>query len=103
AGCAKATHMAAEVVGEESDQQVPLDEGTLKASKEIRTDKDGDTYIGYGFKKGTGTIIPYAVRWHEHSARFQHGRKSQYLRDPVKTVGPGALKRSLESVLGKIF
>jgi len=65
-------------------QEVPLDEGTLQNSGMVRmhtTKPIGVVCFGGGI--GTGLPkIPYARRWHENSANFQHGRKRFYLRDP---------------------
>ncbi len=58
-----------------SQEQVPLDEGTLQNSGAV--DKlQGDTVVGYH--------TTYAARLHEHPEyRFQKGRKGKYLEDPI--------------------
>ena len=87
---------ALEVVGGVSDQQVPLDEGTLLRSKTIRV--QGTTgKIGYGGGPGTGhPIIPYAVKWHETPANFQHSRKHNYLRDPFNKLFADAINSAID-------
>lgn len=75
-----------EVIREAALQQVPLDEGTLAKSAFVDF-QDGIGIISFGGGDGTGTPkIPYAVRWHEETANFQRGRKSQYLRDPFNAL-----------------
>lgn len=97
---------AAEVIGEESDRQVPHDEGFLQDSKTIEADPQNPMHvqIGYGGGGSSGKDrIPYAVRHHEVPANFQKGRKHNFLRDPVKTVGPKALRKALEQELGELL
>lgn len=98
----KALTEAAEAIGAISDQQVPLDEGTLLTSKTIKMAPFGvepdrrQVSISYGGGVNTGfQRVPYAVRWHEETANFQHGRKSNYLRDPVNQNGTELLLKSL--------
>lgn len=58
----------------EAVKQVPL------ASSALQTSGDVD------YDETTATVsfdTPYAVRWHEESANFQHGRKNKYLEDPL--------------------
>ena len=97
-----ATKIAADVIGEEADQQVPLDEGTLMASQ--RKETEGlTTALGYGYMPNGGKDkIPYALKWHEVPANFQHGRKNNYLRDPVKSKGRRALTKALEQQFRKL-
>ena len=97
----KAVENAVRATGEVSDQQVPHDTGELSQSKFISVDPDNKlkTWIGYGGSGNTGIpLVPYAVRWHEERANFQKGRKSQYLRDPVKTHLPKYLMRELKKI-----
>lgn len=92
---------ALEDTGKAADQQVPHDEGTLQGTKTILQDSSDPLiwYIGYGGGGVSGfPKVPYAIRWHETPANFQKGRKHNYLRDPVKTVLPGSLKRQLNSI-----
>lgn len=97
----KANLAALEAVGSAADQQVPLDEGTLLASKYIRA-VGVKAFISYGGGPGTGfPRVPYAVRWHENSANFQHGRKKRYLADPLNSVGPRALIKALKIELSQ--
>lgn len=82
----RAVSKTMDVIGEAARQQIPLDEGTLANTlhKEIR---DGVGIISFGGGEGTGLPrVPYAIRWHEESANFQRGRKSQYLRDPFNAL-----------------
>ena len=67
---------ALDYLAQQSKAQVPLDQGTLKASCAVDVNADGTA----------GTVsydTPYAVRWHEHDANFQRGRKKKYLEDPA--------------------
>lgn len=98
----EAVHATAEEIGAEADQQVPHDEGTLQRSKTIMKDPSDSTitHIGYGGGGVSGyPEVPYAVKWHETPANFQKGRKHNYLRDPVNSIGPQALLRNLKKVI----
>lgn len=97
----KGLRRAAERIGQESDQQVPLDEGTLMRSKHIKEfPREEAVVISYGGGSGTPhPVIPYAVKWHEESADFQHNRKHNYLRDPAKKVGPKAVNQELRKAM----
>jgi len=89
---------AAAFVKRESAQQVPLDKGTLLKSGEIQTISKGKA----GIKLGVSYNTPYAKRWHYERARFQHGRKTHYLSDPMKeAVGkfPVYMIRSIKRVI----
>lgn len=95
----KALHRAAEATLGESKQQVPLDEGTLQHSGIVVQNPSNDLefVISYGGGQGTGfPVVPYAVKWHEVPANFQHGRKNDYLRDPINTFAPGAVQSELK-------
>jgi hypothetical protein len=82
----RAIRKTLDVIAEASGQQIPLDEGTLKASLFIGF-QDGTGIISYGGGAGTGqALVPYAKRWHEEEANFQRGRKNQYLRDPFNAL-----------------
>ncbi len=97
----KAVQNAVEVTGEVSDSQVPHDTGELSQSRFIDRDPDNElkTWIGYGGGGNTGlALVPYARKWHETPANFQKGRKSQFLRDPVKQVLPRALMTELKKI-----
>ena len=65
---------AGEVLLEESRQQVPLDSGELMESGTVESDGESVS-VSYN--------TPYAIRWHEEQANFQHGRKNKYLEDPA--------------------
>lgn len=102
----EALYSTADEIGAEADQQVPHDEGFLQDSKVIKGDPSnpGKIQIGYGGGGQSGfPEVPYAVSHHETPKNFQKGRKSNYLRDPVKTVGPKALKRNLQNEMKKIW
>lgn len=89
-----------------SNQQVPLDEGTLQESGIVKVNPNNrlDVVISYGGGPGTGfPRIPYAKKWHETPANFQHGRKHNYLRDPVNTFTPGALKKEMQKAGKKVW
>jgi len=58
---------------QESRKQVPLDTGALSRSGTVDSE---------GLKATVSYDTPYAVRWHETNANFQHGRKMKYLEDP---------------------
>jgi hypothetical protein len=99
----EAAQKALEVVGEQSDQEVPHRDGILMRSKHIRVELVGSKVIGiisYGGGPGTGhTKVPYAIRWHETPANFQKGRKSNYLRDPFNKLAEVTYKAALKDSL----
>lgn len=80
-------------------QQIPHDEGQLQDTVIHMLDPaDNLTVIvaaGGGGASGMPEV-PYAVKWHETVANFQKGRKSQYVRDPLKQTMPKAIKRQLK-------
>ncbi len=85
-------------------QECPLDEGTLQRSGIVIMDPTGapSGVVSFGGGEGTGhPRLPYARRWHEKSARFQHGRKRFYLRDPLNRLGSKTLKRAMASEIRK--
>lgn len=83
---ARAVSKTLDVIGEAARQQVPLDEGTLANTLHTEV-RDGVGVISFGGGEGTGMPrVPYAIRWHEDTANFQRGRKSQYLRDPFNAL-----------------
>lgn len=90
----KALNDAMEAVGEVADSKVPLDEGTLRRSRTIKTETQGFkviSAIGYGGGGVSGfPVIPYAVKHHEVPANFQHGREHNYLRGPFNQMDLGA-------------
>ena|SRR3990172_7422918 len=75
----KAVRNVAEDILRRSQQEVPLDKGTLQNSG--HTEHQGEeSLVGYG-----GKAQAYAAYLHEHPGfRFQHGRKGKYLEDPIK-------------------
>lgn len=89
-----------------SKQQVPLDEGFLLRSGVVIMKQDNVPFsiICYGGGPGTGhPKIPYAIRWHETQANFQHGRKWKYLKDPFSQLASNTLKQCLEQELRGIL
>ena len=69
----RAIRDVAQALLDESKKQVPLDTGALERSGAVDSQ---------GMEATVSYDTPYAVRWHEHSANFQHGRKKKYLEDP---------------------
>lgn len=102
----KAVEKTAHVVLSASQLQVPLDEGALMRSG-IVIIKHEDVPIAvicYGGGSGTGhPKIPYALRWHENQANFQHGRKWKYLKDPFNQLAKTALMNFLKEQLKEGF
>lgn len=101
-----AVEKTCEVLLEKSKEEVPLDEGTLMRSGIYLMEKTGkpEAVISYGGGPGTGhPIVPYAVKWHENSANFQHGRKSRYLADPVNQYGNKVLRNALDEGMRRIL
>ena len=84
-GGEKGVRDCANLLLEESRKQVPLDTGALSRSGEV--DSEGLTATVF-------YDTPYAVRWHEEHANFQHGRKNKYLEDPCND--PALKARMLE-------
>lgn len=72
-GGEKGIRDCANLLLEESRKQVPIDFGTLSRSG-IVDSKGLQATVSYD--------TPYAARWHENDANFQHGRKKKYLEDP---------------------
>ena len=73
----KGTRNALDHLAAESKKQVPLDQGTLRASCYVDVSDDGmEGTVSYDTK--------YAVRQHEElSYNHQRGRKAKYLEDPL--------------------
>lgn len=83
----------------EALKQVPLDEGTLQETGMTIPNPNDPLEWAVSFGGGFGTPftrVPYAVKWHEVPANFQHGRKHNYLRDPINNFTPNALKNELK-------
>ena len=76
-GGGRAVYVALDHLRTVSQQQVPLDQGPLKASAEVDVAADGMS----------GTVsydMPYAVKQHEDTQlSHQRGRKAKYLEDPA--------------------
>ncbi len=93
-----AVNKTGEVVLGAARNEVPLDEGPLLHSGIVIMAKANVPACCITFGGGPGTgypVIPYAIKWHEHTANFQHGRKAFYLRDPFNRLA----KSSLESFM----
>jgi len=76
-GTEKGVHSALDHLAAVSKEQVPLDEGTLKASCFVSVANDGK----YG---AVSYDTPYAVVQHENTwYNHQRGRKGKYLEDPA--------------------
>lgn len=98
--CIRAVDKTAHVVLSASNQEVPLDEGFLLRSGIVITRYDRIAYsiISYGGGPGTGhPKIPYAIRWHENMANFQHGRKWKYLKDPFSRIATSELLEKIKN------
>jgi hypothetical protein len=73
-----ASQDAIDIIANESEQQVPLQYGTLRDSWEVLPLKNE-----IGFMIGYHT--PYASRLHEHPEyNFRNGRKGKFLEDPIE-------------------
>ncbi|OFW61771.1 MAG: hypothetical protein A2Z35_05940 [Actinobacteria bacterium RBG_19FT_COMBO_36_27] len=95
-----------DVVLSASKQEVPLDDGFLLRSGIVvlKHDNVPVAIISFGGGPGTGhPQIPYARRWHENQANFQHGRKWKYLKDPFNRLASSSLTRILEAELRRIL
>jgi len=74
-----ASELAVDVIGNESEKQVPFKVGTLRDSWRV---DPLTNEIGFRF----GYHTPYAARLHEHPEyRFGNGRKAKYLEQPVES------------------
>lgn len=83
----------------QSLQEVPHDTGWLSQSIITRV-KGREGFISAGGGAGTGfPKVPYAIKWHEVPANFQKGRKNNYIRDPLHSVGNKNLKGNIENRL----
>jgi hypothetical protein len=95
-----------EIVLEAAKNEVPHDEGTLMRSGMVLMAPDGSPEGCCTFGGGPGTghpIVPYALRWHEHSANFQKGRKHRYLVDPLNRLGIPTLNKALEMEMRRVL
>jgi hypothetical protein len=95
-----------DVVLAASKQEVPLDDGFLLRSGVVvlKHDNVPVAIISFGGGPGTGhPQIPYARRWHENQANFQHGRKWKYLKDPFSRLASSSMTRILEAELRRIL
>ena len=88
-GARTGVYMTCEEVVAEGKNEVPLDEGTLRNTGKAVMDPSGKPAGCATFGGGPGTgysVVPYAIKWHEKNANFQHGRKRFYLRDPFNRI-----------------
>lgn len=80
----RALGRAAEFVLQESNRDVPLDEGTLQRSGNT----DVEQGIGLSGTKTKSSVFydtPYAARLHEHPEyNFQNSRKGKYLEKAIE-------------------
>lgn len=81
----KAVRDCAQYLLDQSKMQVPHDTGTLEGTGAVDS---------HGLQATVSYDTPYAVRWHEHNANFQRGRKMKYLEDPCND--PSVQRRMLE-------
>lgn len=105
-GAIRAIKKTGEVILESAKREVPHDEGTLERTGIVimATGNIPACVITFGGGIGTGfPIIPYAIRWHEEQANFQHGRKRFYLRDPLVRLAKSTLEAALLQEVGVIF
>lgn len=102
----RAAQKTGSVVLQASQGEVPLDESPLMKSGIVimAANNVPACCITYGGGAGTGfPIIPYAVRWHEKQANFQHGRKRFYLRDPFMRLAKVTFENSCADELRGIM
>ena len=101
--CRKACDKAGHVVLTASKEEVPLDESPLMRTGIVLMKWQGSNPVAvicFGGGAGTGfPRLPYAIKWHENDANFQHGRKKNYLRDPYNRLGSSSLKNALQEEL----
>lgn len=101
-----AVEKTANIVNTVIQTQVPLDEGFLSRSGVviIKHEEVPIAIISYGGGPGTGhPKIPYAIRWHEMPANFQHGRKNKYIKDPFDQLAAKTLQSVLAHELRSIL
>ncbi len=77
-GLWQACEVASDIIGNESEKQVPFGIGTLRDSWKVEPLANE---IGFRF----GYHTPYASRLHEHPEyKFKNGRKAKYLEQPIE-------------------
>lgn len=105
--CNDAIDQTLNAIGNMTDSIIPLDEGPLMNSRYSEVKKSGKKVTGilsYGGGSGTGKPkLPYAIRWHENTANFQHGRQSNYLRGPFQRIAKVKLKEFVSESLRSRF
>jgi hypothetical protein len=105
--CEQAITETLNSVGNTTDSIIPLDEGPLMNSRyeETKSSKSkSEGVLSYGGGSGTGKPkLPYAIRWHENNANFQHGRQSNYLRGPFNRIAVKKIKNILISKINSRF
>lgn len=95
-----------EIVIEAGKREVPLDEGILQHTGIVVMAANNLPACCATFGGGPGTgfpVIPYAIRWHEEQANFQHGRKRFYLRDPFNRLAERTLQNALLQEMGSFL
>lgn len=96
-----------ELVGAESDLQVPIRTEDLRRTKLISMDDDPFSpsgAISYGGGRATGLDRAfYAIIVHERPARHDGGRKAGYLRDPFEAIAPKVYPLILRTLVATQF
>jgi hypothetical protein len=106
AALCRAIEKTGHVILQASQSEVPLDESTLMKSGIVRMAANNVPVgcISYGGGSGTGfPIVPYARRWHENPANFQHGRKRFYLRDPFNRIAQQTLNTMIAQEMREVL
>lgn len=104
---AKGLYGGGGVIAGEVLQEVPHDVGSLSETVHVFINPDNPLEVALSAGGGPGTgfpEVPYAIRHHEVPANFQKGRKSNYVRDPVKRAKSNqtvhkSVAKELEKVL----
>jgi len=105
-GAVRSVNKTCLVVLAAAKSEVALDEGTLMHSGTVVMAANNVPAGAVSFGGGPGTgfpIVPYAIKWHEKQANFQHGRKWKYLIDPFNRLAnitlTNALMQEMEGIL----
>lgn len=97
-GARMAVYQTGDAIVMAGKSEVPLDEGILRNTGTVVMDQGGKPSGCACFGGGPSTgwpVIPYAIRWHEETANFQHGRKRHYLRDPFNKLAKSKFQQNL--------
>lgn len=96
--CSDAMYKAGQTMKTQVVKEIPLDEGTQQDTVISMIDPSDELTVvvaaGGGGASGMPQL-PYTVKQHETEMNYQHGRKSQFIRDPLKQVMPKAIKHEL--------